>query len=150
MADTVAPDVRSRMMSAVRSKDTRPEMTVRRFLHAAGFRYRLHRRDLPGTPDMTLPRFGAIVFVHGCFWHGHGCPMFNWPATRRDFWERKIRGNAKRDADARGMLIGSGWRVLVIWECALRGPRKMDFDDLMNQVMEWIRSDRGEVEMAGG
>lgn len=136
-------------MSAVRSKDTRPEMTVRRFLHAAGFRYRLHRRDLPGTPDITLPRFGAAVFVHGCFWHGHDCPMFKWPKTRRDFWERKIRGNAKRDDKVRGMLIGSGWRVLVIWECALRGPQKMDFDVLMDQVMEWIRSDRVESEMKG-
>ena len=149
MADIVTPEVRSRIMSAVRSRGTRPELAVRRLLHQSGFRYRLHRRDLPGTPDITLPRFGAVVFVHGCFWHGHGCALFKWPATREEFWERKIHGNINRDAKARVKLLESGWRVLVIWECALRGRNRLDLDDLMSDVKEWIRSERPEHELAG-
>ena len=149
MADIVAPIIRSRMMSGIRSKNTRPEMLVRNGLHAAGFRYRLHRRDLPGTPDITLPKYRGAIFVNGCFWHGHDCPLFKWPATRTAFWVGKIGGNQRRDADARVRLLESTWRRLVIWECSLRGRNKRDFDSLMQEVIEWIRSDCVDSEISG-
>ena len=149
MADIVTPAVRSRMMSGIRSKDTRNEMGIRRALHAAGFRYRLHRRDLPGTPDITLPRHKAVIFVHGCFWHGHDCHLFKWPATRTEFWATKIGGNQKRDQQARSVLLQLGWRRLVIWECALRGKHRLDFDNLIVDVKAWINSDLVEGEFTG-
>ena len=150
MADIVAPAVRSRMMSGIRSKDTRHEVRIRKALHAAGFRYRLHRQDLPGTPDITLPRYRAVVFAHGCFWHGHDCHLFKWPSTRAEFWAAKIGGNRHRDQKTRDALLDMGWRRLVIWECALKGRRKLDFDSLITSVSEWIRSDSQEHEISGG
>ena len=149
MADIVTSTVRSQMMSGIRSKDTRNEKGVRKALHAAGFRYRLHRRDLPGTPDITLPRYRAVIFVHGCFWHGHDCHLFKWPATRPEFWVAKISGNQKRDQQARSSLMQLGWRQLVIWECALRGKHRMDFDNLLANVTNWIKSDLAEGEFKG-
>ena len=96
-ADIVTPAVRSRMMAGIRGKDTRPELVLRTALHRRGFRYRLHRRDLPGTPDLVFPGRKAVIFVHGCFWHGHDCHLFHWPQTRADFWRGKIGGNIARD-----------------------------------------------------
>ena len=149
MADIVTPAVRSRMMSGIRSKDTRSEIGIRKALHAAGFRYRLHRRDLPGTPDITLPRYKAVIFVHGCFWHGHGCHLFKWPATRPEFWATKIGSNQERDQRSRSMLLQLGWRRLVIWECAFRGKHRLDFDILMTGVATWLGSDCAEGELGG-
>ena len=149
MSDIVEPAVRSRMMSRIRSKDTAPEMAIRKRLHAAGFRYRLHRRDLPGTPDVVLPGRRAVIFVHGCFWHGHECSMFRWPSTRVEFWTGKICGNRDRDADVRSRLLSAGWRRLVIWECALRGRDRLDFDGLIERVISWIESDHSECELSG-
>lgn len=108
-------------MAGIRGKDTRPEMILRRGLHARGFRFRLHDRRLPGSPDLVFPGRRAVIFVHGCFWHGHGCHLFRLPATRQEFWRAKIEGNAARDALAEGALAADGWRVLSIWECALKG-----------------------------
>ena len=122
---------------------------IRKALHAAGFRYRLHRRDLPGTPDITLPRYKAVIFVHGCFWHGHDCHLFKWPTTRPEFWAAKIGSNQKRDQQARSALLQSGWRRLVIWECALRGKRRLDFNSLLVGVMAWVKSDLAEGEFIG-
>lgn len=134
---TVDSKVRSRMMSAIRGKNTKPELMVRRHLHRCGFRYRLHRRDLPGSPDVVLPKWKAAVFVHGCFWHGHQkCRYFRVPATRTDFWKTKIRGNAKRDARAEAALRQSGWRVIVVWECALRD----DADNALRELVQHIQS----------
>lgn len=121
MPDIVGRDVRSRMMAGIRGKHTQPEIRVRRFLHARGFRYLLHRRDLPGTPDLVLPKYGAVVFVHGCFWHAHQkCKYAKLPATRADFWRAKLEGNRARDRRDAQKLFDAGWRVAVIWECALR------------------------------
>lgn len=150
MPDIVTPAVRSRMMSGIRSKDTRHEMRVRKALHSIGFRYRLHRRDLPGTPDVTLPRYRAVIFTHGCFWHGHNCHLFKWPATRPEFWADKIDGNRQRDRRVRDALLGRGWRRLVIWECAIKGRHRLDFDALIGDVASWIRSDLAEGEITGG
>src|SRR6516165_8920491 len=119
MADKVTPAARSQMMSAVRGKNTTPERTVRGALFAAGYRYRLHRRDLPGAPDIVLPRFRTAVFVHGCFWHGHDCPRGRRPASNTEFWNQKLNGNIERDRHNQAALSAAGWRVEVIWQCAL-------------------------------
>ena len=139
MADVVTPEVRSRMMSGIRGKDTKPEMLLRRSLHALGLRYRLHVADLPGKPDLVFPRFKAILFVNGCFWHRHaGCRYATTPATRREFWESKFAANVSRDEANRNRLLDSGWRVLVIWECALKGSSTHEVADASAQ---FIRSD---------
>jgi DNA mismatch endonuclease (patch repair protein) len=137
MADIVDPATRSRMMSGIRSVDTRPELLVRRHLHAAGFRFRLHARALRGRPDLVLPRWKAAVFVHGCFWHRHpGCRYATTPATRPDFWREKFERNLERDAAVRVALEEEGWRVATVWECALRREPAQTLDALA----AWIRS----------
>jgi DNA mismatch endonuclease (patch repair protein) len=107
------------MMAAVRGKNTTPERTVRGALFAAGYRYRLHRRDLPGAPDIILPRFRTAIFVHGCFWHGHNCPRGRRPTSNTEFWNQKLDGNIKRDRHNQAALSAAGWRVEVIWQCSL-------------------------------
>lgn len=112
---------RSEMMSRVRSKDTGPEKRVRSLLHALGYRFRLHRRDLPGSPDIVLPARKVAIFVHGCFWHGHGCKRAGrLPKTNADFWAKKLAANLARDARNRSALENLGWKVLVVWECELK------------------------------
>lgn len=111
-------------MQAIRAKNTTPEMIVRRRLFADGFRYRLHDKRLPGSPDLVLPKYRTCIFVHGCFWHGHDCPAFHWPQTNEEFWREKITRNQARDAEAIARLQELGWRVLVIWECELRKSRR--------------------------
>lgn len=107
-------------MAAIKGKDTTPELTVRRKLHAAGFRFRLQRRDLPGRPDIVLPRYRTVIFVHGCFWHRHRCRYFQWPKTRAEFWRDKIGSNVKRDGKQQRELVRLGWKVIVLWECEVR------------------------------
>ena len=127
MADTVDPAVRSRMMRAVRQKDTKPEIVVRRLMHCMGYRFRLAVRSLPGSPDIVLPRYRCAVFVHGCFWHRHeGCPRTTTPATRREFWERKFQANQARDRRVQDTLITLGWDVVVLWECWTRDLVKLE------------------------
>lgn len=127
MVDRFTPEARSRLMASIRGKNTKPEMVVRRLLHAMGYRFRLHRRDLPGTPDIVFPGRRAVVFVHGCFWHRHaGCRLAAVPATRRDFWEAKIAANKARDRRAVAQLRRDGWRVAVVWECQTRKPAGLD------------------------
>ncbi len=147
MVDVVSPDVRSRMMSGIRGKNTKPEMLLRRGLHRAGFRYRLHDRSLPGRPDMVFPRRRAVIFAHGCFWQGHNCHLFKWPATRPEFWKAKIARNREVDASAENILTKSGWRVGVVWECALRGKARMPVEDVFGRLAEWLESDRDRVEL---
>ena len=113
--------VRSRNMAAIRGKDTAPELAVRKMLHGMGLRFRLHRKDLPGRPDIVLPRHRTVVFVHGCFWHRHeSCRFTTTPKTRREFWQAKFDGNVARDSRNQADLVELGWRVLVVWECELR------------------------------
>ena len=140
MADIVAPEVRSRMMSGIRSKNTKYEVTIRKALHAAGFRYRLHRRDLPGTPDITLPRYRVVVFFHGCFWHGHDCHLFKWPSTRPEFWAAKIESNRQRDQRASAALLEAGWRVCTVWECSLRGRLRLQLENVTDSIIKWLGS----------
>lgn len=120
MADVVSTAKRSEMMAGIRSKDTKPEMLIRRGLHERGYRFRLHRKDLPGKPDIVLPKYGAAIFVNGCFWHGHDCHLFKWPKTREAFWRVKICGNVARDRAKTQALKVDGWKVGVLWECAVR------------------------------
>jgi DNA mismatch endonuclease (patch repair protein) len=119
MTDNIDPQKRSWTMAQVHSTDTKPEMRVRKALHAAGFRFRLHRRDLPGCPDIVLPRYKTVVFVHGCFWHWHGCKRSRMPSSNTDYWRRKIAGNIERDKQSQEKLTQLGWRVVIVWECAL-------------------------------
>lgn len=140
MTDVVSSEKRSQMMSGIRSKDTRPEMIVRRALHARGFRYRLHVKDLPGKPDLVFPRYRRVVMVHGCFWHGHNCHLFKVPSTRTEFWLAKIGRNRERDAEVRQALAGLGWRVLEIWECELRDARKAGYQPVVERIAEWLCS----------
>lgn len=132
LMDIVSPEERSRMMAAVRSKNTKPELFLRRGLHALGYRYRLHRRDLPGTPDLAFPGRHAVVFVNGCFWHGHNCPAAKLPKTRTEFWRDKIESNRSRDARNLGRLEHLGWSALVVWECELRSG------DAVMAVARWL------------
>ena len=137
MADVVAGPVRSRMMSGIRSQNTKPEIAVRRTLHAGGFRFRLHDRSLPGRPDLVLRKWRTVVLVHGCFWHGHrGCRYFRWPSTRRDFWRDKIGKNMERDRRDVNRLLALGWRVAVVWECALRDEEDIALCRLKDFLVE--------------
>ncbi|WP_460418084.1 very short patch repair endonuclease [Pseudomonas sp. microsymbiont 2] len=121
--DLVSKEVRSRMMANIRSSNTLPEMKVRKLLHRHGFRYRLHPRELPGRPDVVLPRHRLCIFIHGCFWHRHlGCRYATLPASREDFWRSKFQQNVKRDERNRAELLQQGWRVFELWECGIRKP----------------------------
>jgi DNA mismatch endonuclease (patch repair protein) len=120
--DIVSQAARSRMMSGIRGKDTKPELIVRSVAHCLGLRFRLHDRKLPGSPDLVMRKHRAVVFVHGCFWHRHACPMAATPKTRTDFWATKFEANQHRDARNRQELMALGWRVLEIWECETKQP----------------------------
>ena len=136
--DTVDKETRSRIMASVRQKDTGPETTLRSALHRAGLRYRLHDRTLPGSPDLVFPRFNAVVFVHGCYWHSHGCYKSTVPKSRREFWEDKFSANRERDRYKVGHLRDAGWRVLTVWECILVGKYALSPDTAAARVGEWL------------
>lgn len=138
MADVLSKEQRSKCMSHIRSKNTKPEVLVRRFLFAHGFRFRLHRKDLPGKPDIVLPKYRTVIFINGCFWHGHsGCKYSTIPATNREFWESKISGNIRRDKETFSRLVKSGWKVIEIWQCQLK-PKTKD-QTLQNLITELLK-----------
>ncbi len=147
MVDRLTPDQRRLNMSRVLAKDTRPELAVRKLLHRAGFRFRLHRRDLPGCPDLVLVRFRAAIFVHGCFWHGHSCSLFRMPVTRPEFWSAKINANRRRDQAAVAGLRECGWRSLWVWECSLKGRSRLPQEILMNGIAGFITGDAPFAEI---
>lgn len=148
MADVVDKATRSRMMSGIRSKDTYAETFIRKGLHAQGFRYRLHVKGLPGSPDIVLPKYGALISIMGCFWHGHDCRYFKVPATRTDFWLKKIEENRARDARNLASLQAQGWRTLVVWECAIRAGGKVKPSlDVIALISEWLRSGAIRAEL---
>jgi DNA mismatch endonuclease (patch repair protein) len=121
LVDVVSTAVRSRMMSGIRGRDTKPEMLIRRYLHSQGLRYRLHVSSLPGKPDLVFSRFKTVIFVHGCFWHRHdGCRFATTPSSNREFWMTKLSGNVIRDIRNVELLISTGWRVVIVWECGVR------------------------------
>ena len=126
MTDVFSRKKRSWIMSRVKGCDTKPEILVRSIVHRMGLRFRVHRRDLPGNPDIVLPRHAKVIFVHGCFWHGHKeCPRSKRPTTNKDFWNRKLDRNVERDKRFRRKLQSIGWKVLVLWQCEIRKPEKL-------------------------
>lgn len=135
MADIVDKQTRSRMMSGIKGKDTRPEMIVRRFLHAKGFRYRLHVSNLPGKPDICLPKYGVVILVQGCFWHRHkGCKLSYMPASNKEKWVEKFRENVRRDRKNIKALIEDGWRVIVLWECGVREASPKSLEWMLREI----------------
>lgn len=147
--DVHSPETRSYNMSRIRGRDTKPEMLIRRGLHARGLRYQLHRRDLPGRPDLVFPGRRAAILIHGCFWHGHSCPMFRLPATRAEFWKTKIEGNCARDIRTAQALAAAGWRLLIIWECALRGPARLTTSEALDRSERFLASNDQFLELTG-
>lgn len=129
-------------MRAIRHRDTTPELVVRKALYARGFRYRVNVRKLPGTPDIVLTKYRALIFVHGCFWHGHHCHLFKVPKTRAEFWLAKIESNLKRDIIANENLSAEGWRIAIVWECALKGRYRLSIDCLVDQLSAWVADPR--------
>lgn len=140
MTDNVDKATRSRMMSGITGKNTKPEMIVRSGLHKRGFRYRLHDRRLPGKPDIVLPRHRAIILVNGCFWHGHDCHLFKWPKTRELFWRKKINDTIERDQRNIDEYCRLGWRVLTVWECALKRKDETELNSILEKCVIWIES----------
>ena len=149
MADVHDPATRSRNMAAIRGADTKPEMMIRRGLHARGFRFRLHDRKLPGRPDLIFPKYRAVLFVHGCFWHGHDCHLFKWPGTREEFWRAKISANVARDKTNLEAVQRAGLRIGIVWECALKGRQRRPSEDVLNTVSCWLMCGTGDLEMEG-
>ncbi len=149
MTDVVDSATRSRMMSGIKSKNTKPELIIRKGLHALGFRYRLHPKEVPGKPDLWLPKYGAAIFIHGCFWHGHNCSLFKIPGTRQDFWKAKIDTNRIRDARVNELLADAGLRRLEIWECAFRGPGRIGLEETLALTAEWLRGEEIRCEIRG-
>lgn len=146
MTDIVDQQTRSRMMAGIKGKNTKPELTLRRALHAFGFRFRLHSNKIHGKPDLVFPKYRGIVFVHGCFWHRHeGCRYSTIPSTRREFWQTKFDSNVVRDAVVRAKLLESEWRVATVWECALRKPDQVETTILL--LAEWLGSGTAEIEI---
>jgi DNA mismatch endonuclease (patch repair protein) len=137
LADVHSPDVRSKNMRAIRHRNTKPELLVRKALHARGFRYRMNVKSLPGTPDLVFPKFRSVIFVHGCFWHMHSCPYFKMPKTRTEFWSKKITTNVRRDEAALAALDALGWRYLVVWECTLK-TKDGALSATLNEISDWI------------
>ncbi|MEW6119560.1 MAG: very short patch repair endonuclease [Pseudomonadota bacterium] len=149
MADVVDPATRSRMMSGIRGKNTRPEIAIRKEMFRRGFRYRLHAKELPGKPDIVFPRFRAVVFVHGCFWHGHDCPLFKLPSTRPEFWREKIDRNRQNDRKTIDALLSSGWRVATIWECSMRGKKERELSSVVDVLQSWLESIEKTLDIRG-
>jgi DNA mismatch endonuclease (patch repair protein) len=147
MPDVLTPTQRSYCMSRIRSKDTKPERLVRRGLFALGFRYRLHQRGLAGCPDLVFPKYRAVIFIHGCLWHRHECELFRWPQTNEAFWRKKIKRNSKNDKRNLTKLSAEGWRVLTVWECSLRGKRRIDQTILVGRIALWLRSKKKQTEL---
>lgn len=149
MADIVSKKKRSEMMAGIKSKDTKPELKIRSALHQHGYRYKLHDKNLPGKPDLVLPKYNAIIFIHGCFWHLHECHLFKWPSTRPEFWKEKIINNKQRDEKNLQLLKDKGWRILNIWECALKGKCALDFTSTITSISEWLNSYDQHIEISG-
>ncbi|MDV7491101.1 DNA mismatch endonuclease Vsr [Acinetobacter baumannii] len=141
MIDIVDTSTRSRIMASIKGRDTKPEILIRKLLHKRGFRFRLHVKELPGKPDVVLKKYKAVIFINGCFWHGHkNCHLFKLPATRTDFWEEKINKNQLNDTKTIKLLLDNDWRVCVVWECSVRGAKK-DLNMVINSISNWLLSD---------
>lgn len=148
MTDVVDKTTRSRMMSGIKGKNTKPEILIRSLLHQGGFRFRIHDNNLPGQPDIVLKKYRAVIFIHGCFWHRHECHLFKWPKTRSEFWKNKINRNHEKDIRTLRELEALGWRVCIVWECAVKGANK-DFKKITMQLVSWLNSKKEFMEISG-
>ena len=147
MVDIVDVSTRSRMMAGINGRNTKPEILIRKLLHKKGFRFRLHVKDLPGKPDIVLSKYKAVIFVNGCFWHGHkDCHLFKLPATRTEFWQEKITRNQANDSKSINLLLENNWKVGVVWECSIRGATK-DHGRVINTISEWLRGESSFIEI---
>lgn len=149
MTDVVNKSTRSRMMSGIQGKNTKPEVLVRSALHRRGFRFRVHYAKLPGKPDIALPRYRALILVHGCFWHGHDCHLFKWPQTNREFWREKIESNIRRDEKRLVEYSCAGWRSLIIWECAVKRSKSRLSPEFIEKIESWIHRGDTDLEFRG-
>lgn len=140
MADIVSQDKRSEIMSAIKNKNTKPEILVRKALHHKGFRFRLHCKNLAGKPDIVLSRYKTVILVNGCFWHGHNCHLFKWPKSNIEFWKEKINGTKGRDKKNIQALESIGWQVITIWECSLRGQTDEYINNFINDIAKQIKT----------
>jgi len=144
MPDVHSVLIRSKNMRAIKNKDTKPEILIRKALHARGLRFRLHVKSMPGTPDIVLPKFKTVLFVNGCFWHGHRCKLSKTPQTRTEFWLSKISGTISRDRLAQQKLRDAGWRIAVIWECEIKGHRHQKLNVLVDRFIEWLNDQQSQ------
>lgn len=149
MTDVVDKETRSRMMSGIKGTNTKPELIVRKALFKKGFRYKLHDKILPGKPDLVLPKYNAVIFIHGCFWHRHNCHLFKWPSTRPDFWKTKINRNVEVDITNYKQLKSQGWYILTIWECALKGKTKRSLNDVIDKTIHWLEYEIRNKQITG-
>ena len=147
--DTVDRQTRSKIMASVGQKDTGAELALRRALHKIGLRYKLHDCTLPGSPDLVLPRFHAVIFVHGCYWHSHGCHRSTVPKNRHEFWVAKFKVNQLRDKRNMRSLLKSGWRVLIVWECVLFGNKFLPSPNVINSVCAWLNGTKRNGQVPG-
>lgn len=149
MPDVVDTATRSRMMAGIRGRDTQPERSVRSALFRLGYRFKIDVRSLPGRPDIVLPRYRTVIFVHGCFWHGHDCRLFRLPETRKLFWSSKIDANRARDEQCSRVLDQLGWRRLIIWECSIKGAGRIGIDEVARRADAWIRGNGRSRQIRG-
>jgi DNA mismatch endonuclease (patch repair protein) len=148
MPDHISPEARSANMAAIRSSDTSPELLLRKALFSRGFRYRVTPKSMRGRPDIVLPKYKAVIFVHGCFWHGHWCPKYRLPKSNGWYWAEKVFRNRIRDHDDRVFLAEAGWRVAVVWECAIKGPKKEHrVEATVEALDQWLRGNQPEYEL---
>ncbi len=148
MTDVVDSQTRSRMMAGIQGKNTKPELLIRSYLHNNGFRYRIHSKKLPGKPDLVLNKYRAVIFVNGCFWHGHNCSLFKWPKTREDFWRNKITRNIENDQMNIDKLKSLNWRICIIWECSIKGANK-DISKVIKKIGRWLNGKSIYLEVRG-
>lgn len=149
MTDIFNKEARCQIMSAVRAKNTKPELIARKLIHSMGFRFRLHRKDLPGCPDIVLPKHRKVIIVNGCFWHCHNCDLFKWPKSNVEFWKDKLTKNRKRDKLNIQALIAGGWQVVILWECAIKGKSRLPIDQLGEKLQKAILEQSSLIEIQG-
>jgi len=149
MTDVFSSEKRSKVMSRITGKNTEPEMKIRKALHGLDYRYSLHKKNLPGKPDIYFRKYNALIEINGCYWHGHDCHFFKWPQNNKEFWKKKIGRTKERDGNNFRKLQDMGYRLLVIWECAIKGKTSLDFEVLIESVIKWLHSDIQFKEIEG-